>query len=41
VTTDYGDVFGEIASKHLARAAEQVFPGYNVDPRRWRGVLKA
>ncbi len=42
VTTDYRDVFGEIAGKHLgATKLEQVFPGYNVDPRRWRGVLKA
>ena len=42
VTTDYRDVFGEIASKHLGAASlEKVFPGYSVDPRRWRGVLKS
>jgi uncharacterized protein (DUF1501 family) len=42
VTTDYRDVFAEIAGKHLGAAKlEQVFPGYSVDSRRWRGVLKA
>ena len=42
VTTDYRDIFAEIASKHLGAAKmEQVFPGYNGDPQRWRGVLKS
>src|SRR5471030_2018411 len=42
VTTDYRDIFAEIAARHLGAAKlEQVFPGYSVDPRRWRGVLKA
>ena len=42
VTTDYRDIFAEIASKHLGAAKmEQVFPGYRIDPQRWRGVLKS
>ena len=40
VTTDFRDVFAELAGRHLqAGALDRVFPGYAVDPRRWRGVL--
>jgi uncharacterized protein (DUF1501 family) len=40
VTTDFRDVFAEVASGHLqAGALQRVFPGYALDRRRWRGVL--
>ena len=41
VTTDFRDVFAEIASEHLgADRLDQVFPGYPIDRSRWRGVLR-
>ncbi|HEX8211268.1 MAG TPA: DUF1501 domain-containing protein [Longimicrobium sp.] len=41
VTTDFRDVFAEVAGKHLgATQLERVFPGHTVDPRRFRGVLR-
>ncbi len=41
VTTDFRDVFAEVAGKHLgATRLERVFPGHTVDPRRFRGVLR-
>ena len=40
VTTDFRDVFGEIAQSHLgASRLERVFPGFSVDASRFRGVL--
>jgi uncharacterized protein (DUF1501 family) len=40
VTTDFRDVFAELAQSHLgASHLERVFPGYSVDPARFRGVL--
>lgn len=40
VTTDFRDVFAEVATRHLgAERLDQVFPGYQVDGRRFRGVL--
>jgi len=40
VTTDFRDVFGEIAVKHLgARDLAKVFPGYGAETRRWRGTV--
>jgi uncharacterized protein (DUF1501 family) len=40
VTTDFRDVFGEVASRHLGTAGlERVFPGYTVDRSRFRGVV--
>jgi uncharacterized protein (DUF1501 family) len=40
VTTDFRDVFGEVAQAHLgATRLERVFPGFSVDPSRFRGVL--
>ena len=42
VTTDYRDIFGEIAARHLGvPRLEEVFPGYGGDSGRWRGVLRA
>ncbi|HEX2092067.1 MAG TPA: DUF1501 domain-containing protein, partial [Longimicrobiaceae bacterium] len=39
VTTDFRDVFAEVAARHRgARELERVFPGYDVDPGRFRGV---
>jgi len=43
VTTDFRDVFGEIVTRHLganASTAAKVFPGYSLDPRKFRGVLR-
>jgi uncharacterized protein (DUF1501 family) len=40
VTTDFRDVFAEITARHLgAQRLDAVFPGYTVDPRRYRRVL--
>ncbi len=40
VTTDFRDVFAEIAARQLgARNLEKVFPGFAADRARWRGVL--
>ncbi|HEX8746233.1 MAG TPA: DUF1501 domain-containing protein, partial [Pyrinomonadaceae bacterium] len=40
LTTDFRDVFGEIASKHLGNANLQtVFPGYGLNPSKFRGLL--
>jgi len=40
VTTDFRDVFGELVTKQLGVASlKQVFPGYDANPSKWRGVL--
>ena len=40
LTTDFRDVFGELAQKHLATAnLAKVFPGYVTGPTKFRGVL--
>ncbi len=40
LTTDFRDVFGEVATKHLgAVELNKVFPGYIVSPAKSRGVL--
>jgi uncharacterized protein (DUF1501 family) len=42
LTTDFRDVFAEIAAGHLgATALDEIFPGYSPDPSRFRGVLQA
>jgi uncharacterized protein (DUF1501 family) len=44
VTTDFRDVFGEIVTKHLganASTTAKVFPGYAIDPRKFRGVVRS
>jgi uncharacterized protein (DUF1501 family) len=39
-TTDFRDVFAEIAMRHLGtRELDRVFPGYAVTPARFRGVM--
>ena len=41
LTTDFRDVFGEIVQGHLgADRLDRIFPGYDVDPARFRGVLR-
>ncbi|HEV2881054.1 MAG TPA: DUF1501 domain-containing protein [Pyrinomonadaceae bacterium] len=40
LTTDFRDVFGEVALKHLGNAdLKRVFPGYAVNAAKFRGVL--
>ena len=45
LTTDFRDVFAEVAVRHLgagtgrAGAANEIFPGYTVAPSRFRGFL--
>lgn len=40
VTTDFRDVFGEIAYKHLGdKSLDKVFPGYQSNPSNFRGFL--
>ena len=42
VTTDFRDVFAEVARKHLGAAdTKAVFPDYDVNPENERGLLKA
>ncbi len=42
VTTDFRDVFGEVAQRHLGvQDLGVVFPEYTTGPNRFRGVLKA
>ena len=40
VTTDFRDVFGEIAYKHLGdKSLDKIFPGYQSTPANFRGFL--
>ncbi|MGI8468726.1 MAG: DUF1501 domain-containing protein [Pyrinomonadaceae bacterium] len=40
VTTDFRDVFGEIAYKHLEdKSLDKVFPGFTASPSNFRGFL--
>jgi uncharacterized protein (DUF1501 family) len=40
VTTDFRDVFGELVTKQLGVASlKTVFPGYDANPKKWRGIL--
>ncbi|MCA1557986.1 MAG: DUF1501 domain-containing protein [Acidobacteria bacterium] len=40
LTTDFRDVFGEVAARHLGHTNLQaVFPGYALSPSKFRGVL--
>ena len=42
LTTDYRDVFAEVAQKHLgARELTKIFPGYRLDATRYHGLVKA
>jgi uncharacterized protein (DUF1501 family) len=40
LTTDFRDVFGEIANRHLGNTKLQsVFPGYAMSPSKFKGFL--
>jgi uncharacterized protein (DUF1501 family) len=40
LTTDFRDVFGEVAHRHLGNTNLQaVFPGYSMSPAKFRGLL--
>ena len=40
LTTDFRDVFGELAQKHLGNAnLTKIFPGYAASPSKFRGLL--
>jgi uncharacterized protein (DUF1501 family) len=40
LTTDFRDVFAEVAQKHLGSTnLQKVFPGYETSPAKFRGVL--
>ena len=40
VTTDFRDIFAEVAGGHLGtRNLEPVFPGYELDSSRYRGLF--
>ena len=40
VTTDFRDVFSEVVSGHLgAEHLDRIFPGYDGEPARYRGIL--
>ena len=42
VTTDFRDVLGETVLRHLGnQKLDSVFPGYEADPGRFRGLLNA
>ena len=42
LTTDFRDVFGEIAKNHLgAGNLNSIFPGYEVKPANFKGLFKA
>ena len=42
ITTDFRDVFGEVADMHLSpRNPNALFPGYRLDRRRYKGLIKA
>jgi uncharacterized protein (DUF1501 family) len=43
ITTDFREVFGEVVVNHLGATtaiASRVFPGYTVDPRAFKGLLR-
>ena len=40
LTTDYRDVFAELAQNHLgARDVGQIFPNHRVNPDNYQGLL--
>ena len=42
LTTDFRDVFGEIASRHLGNSnLKDVFPGYSLSQSKFRGFLNS
>ncbi|HXG66888.1 MAG TPA: DUF1501 domain-containing protein [Blastocatellia bacterium] len=42
LTTDFRDVFAEVAARHLkASNLNQIFPGYNPSPAKFRGFIRS
>jgi uncharacterized protein (DUF1501 family) len=42
VTTDFRDVFAEVASKHLGNNSfDKMFPGYKIETSKFRGVVRS
>lgn len=42
ITTDFRDVFGEVADVHLApRNRDALFPGHHLEPGSYKGLIKA
>lgn len=39
LTTDFRDVFGEIATSHLGNDAQSIFPGYALSRKNFRGFI--
>ena len=40
LTTDFRDVFGEVASRHLgSKNLQNVFPGYELSPSKFKNFL--
>ncbi len=40
VTTDFRDVFGEVANKHLgSKNLDEIFPRYSINPSKFKGFL--
>jgi uncharacterized protein (DUF1501 family) len=40
LTTDFRDVFGEVAARHLGSTdSRSIFPGYNLSPSKFKGFL--
>jgi uncharacterized protein (DUF1501 family) len=40
LTTDFRDVFAEVAKQHMgARDVNSIFPGYKVDPSKYKGLM--
>jgi uncharacterized protein (DUF1501 family) len=39
LTTDFRDLFTEVVQKHLGNSSKEIFPGYQIDKRRFRGVI--
>jgi uncharacterized protein (DUF1501 family) len=40
LTTDFRDVFGELAQKHLGNSNLQaIFPGYQSSAQKFRGII--
>jgi uncharacterized protein (DUF1501 family) len=42
LTSDFRDVFAEVASRHLgATSVNSIFPGYNANPANFRGFIRS
>jgi uncharacterized protein (DUF1501 family) len=42
LTTDFRDVFAEVAARHLKAAGlKKIFPGFDPNPANWRGLIRS